>query len=127
MCRFDKASRPLNGNRGQRGRGILNRKECYADAMQPYPRRFLIALVFAGIAVQIYNWYLLITDHRFYLKSAFVFPGGIPLLIVVILFPQHYSGPQRTAVKWRIVMVLALALGICLGLFNYSLMNNYKP
>ena len=94
---------------------------------QPRIRLIFALLAMAGLAFTLYNWNLLVTEGRFYPKGAILFPALTPFFVVLAIFPALMQAPQPVAVKWRIVMVAGFVLGVVLGLYNYSLMSNYRP
>ena len=96
-------------------------------ANQTKPRLIFSVFALGGLVFTVFNWYLLVSDGSFYPKGALIGPGVTPFFAVLAIFPQIGQAPQPVAVKWRIAMLGALALGVALGLYNYSLMNNYRP
>lgn len=91
-------------------------------------RMFGALLVVLGAAAVAFDWHMVMTEGKFYMKldlfGFFSFFGGILMMV----FPEA-SGPVRpdTPTKHKVALVSTIAVAAALGGVNLYLMSNYRP
>ena len=85
----------------------------------------LTLLVFF-VAVTAYNWHLLVTSGRFYLRASGLAPVGALLGLVFLVFPSMAGKPNTLSKKGKILLAVVAIVGLVLGGINFYLMDNYR-
>jgi hypothetical protein len=84
-------------------------------------RILAVVLIVVSAGLVYYNWHQLLREGRYSMKLAAFGPvigiGGVFL----ILFPS--MGGKPTTGKEKIIVLIVLAIGLAVGLFNWYLMD----
>src|ERR1051326_3157822 len=86
----------------------------------------LIAFLFF-VGGTIYNWHLLLTQGKYYLKLSGLGPIGVIMGFALIFFPSLGEKPSARNKTATVVMIILAIVGFALGCVNFYLMDNYRP
>ncbi len=84
--------------------------------------RVLGLLIMAvSAAVTWWNWNLLLSEGRYFIKAAAFGPVGVVGGFFILLFPTKAGKPETT--KDKVITLAAFGVGLIVGLINWYLMD----
>lgn len=84
-------------------------------------RIFALVIIVVSAGLIYYNWNLLTTEGRYYMKLAAFAPVGVVGGLFLLLFPSMGGKPNTT--KEKVIVLFVFVLGLLAGLVNWYLMD----
>lgn len=86
-------------------------------------RKGAIIFLLGGVALTAFDWWMLNTQHQYYVKAAVLGPLAIVGGVMGLIFPQIYNDKSPRGQN-KILSFVTFAIGLAAGGLNWYLMAN---